>query len=69
MKNMKEYIGMNFKEWCSLDENDDRKINYKLNRSDIDCCEYFTSEEYMDFDYLYILQHSTIVDIFIKNNA
>ena len=30
MKTYKKYIGMNFKEWCALDAEDIRKINYTL---------------------------------------
>lgn len=27
---MQEYIGMNFHDWCKLDPDDERKINYTL---------------------------------------
>ena len=65
---MKKYIGMNFRKWCKLDEDDERKINYKLICSENGNTEYFTSEDYMDYEYLAILRNSTINDVVLKNN-
>lgn len=67
---MKRYKGMNFGEWCGLDTNDERKINYTLkgfwDKKEQKVC--FTSEEEVDSIFLYRLQNSTIEDIKLVNN-
>ena len=41
-----EWAGMNFREWCALDENDERKIHYSLwSDKNATSVEKFTSED------------------------
>ena len=67
---MKKYIGMNFGEWCQLDINDDRKINYTLkgfwDRKEQEV--HFTSDDEVEGIFLHRLQNSTIENIKLVNN-
>lgn len=69
-KSLKRCIGMNFQDWCKLDESDERKINYIL-------CGFwdgapqtvsFTSEDSVDYFRLARVQMSTIEDIRLEDN-
>ena len=67
---MKKYKGMNFKEWCMLDADDERKINYTLKGfwGWKEHEEHFTSEEDVDGMMLFRVQNSFIEDIHLQNN-
>lgn len=67
---MEKYNGMNFKEWCALDESDERKINYTL-RGVWDRTEHterFTSDDEVDLMMLFRVQNSIIEKIELINN-
>jgi hypothetical protein len=67
---MKKYKGMNFTEWCMLDADDERKINYTLKgfwegkKHEV----HFTSEDDVDGMMLFRVQNSLIEDIKLINN-
>lgn len=64
---MTSYKGMNFREWCKLDEYDERKINYTL--WDIKGkCHVFTSEDIVSWEMLYIVRNSVIEDLKLLHN-
>lgn len=64
---MTSYKGMNFREWCKLDENDERKINYTL--WDIKGkCHVFTSDDFVPWKMLGKIRSSIIKDIMLLNN-
>lgn len=68
MKN--NYKGMNFRDWCALDVEDDRKINYTLygvwDKAEHE--EHFTSEDMVESIMLFRLQNSIIENIECLNN-
>lgn len=68
MKN--NYKGMNFRDWCALDVEDDRKINYTLRGvwDNVEHEEYFTSEDMVESIMLFRLQNSIIENIECLNN-
>lgn len=64
---MTSYKGMNFREWCKLDENDERKINYTL--WDIKGkCHVFTSDDTVSWEMLEKIRSSIIENIMLLNN-
>lgn len=68
---MDEYIGMNFKEWCALDENDERTLHIKMydgNKNPIRLIKKFTSYDKVSELQMYEIQRSTILDIELKGN-
>ena len=68
---MDEYIGMNFKEWCALDENDERTLHIKMydgNKNPIRLIKKFTSYDEVSELQMYEIQRSTILDIELKGN-
>lgn len=68
---MDEYIGMNFKEWCALDENDERILHIKMydgNKNPIRLIKKFTSYDEVSELQMYEIQRSTILDIELKGN-
>ena len=68
---MDEYIGMNFKEWCALDEDDERTLHIKMyngNKNPIRLIKEFTSYDKVSESEMYDIQRSTILDIELKNN-
>jgi hypothetical protein len=70
IKKMKKYKGMNFQEWCALDPQDERKINYTLKGvwEGAKHEEHFTSEDNVDIITLGIIQNSVIENIEFANN-
>ena len=67
--NLDTYRGMNFLEWCKLDQNDERKINYNYTgvfegRKEI---KQFSSEEKVDLPMILRLREATIKDIALVN--
>lgn len=68
MKN--NYKGMNFRDWCALDVEDDRKINYMLRGvwDGIEHEDHFTSEDTFESIMLFRLQNSIIEKIECLNN-
>ena len=68
---MDNYIGMNFREWCALDENDERTLHIKLydgNKNPVKLIESFTSYDLISEAQMSAIQKSTILDIELKNN-
>ena len=68
---MDEYIGMNFKEWCALDENDERTLHIKMydgNKNPIRLIKKFMSYDEVSESQMYEIQRSTILDIELKGN-
>lgn len=68
---MDEYIGMNFKEWCALDEDDERTLHIKMydgNKNPIQLIKKFTSYDEVSELQMYEIQRSTILDIELKGN-
>lgn len=64
---MTSYKGMNFREWCKLDENDERKINYTL--WDIKGkCHVFTSDDIVSWEMLAKVRNSVIEDLKLLYN-
>ena len=65
----RSWVGMNFQEWCSIDENDERKINYTLHIGSRGFgkippeTQRFTSEDYVDYITLLRVQDSYIESI------
>ena len=68
MKN--NYKGMNFRDWCALDVEDDRKINYTLYGvwDNAEHEEFFTSEDLVEPIMLFRLQTSIIEQVELSNN-
>ena len=70
----KTYIGMNYLEWCKIDENDERKINYTLNIGTRGFgkippeTQKFTSDDFVDFITLLRVQDSYIKSIELIDN-
>jgi len=66
----KSYYGMNFQEWCKLDEKDERKINYKLQYTQAmqPVTAEFTSEDEVDGLMMNRIQNSFIRKVELKNN-
>ena len=63
--------GRSFRYWCSADSNDERKINYTLNRRTIGqglIVEHYSSDEYVDPLTMYRVQKSTINDLKLIDN-
>lgn len=56
-------IGMNFKEWCELDEFDDRKIIYEDTP-----CGSFNSEDIISLEQIQIIRKSVINKVELTNN-
>lgn len=68
---MENYIGMNFKEWCALDENDEKTLHIKLydgNKNPIKLVGNFTSYDLISEAQMNTIQNSTILDIELRNN-
>ncbi len=59
---MTELIGMNFKKWCAMDEDDTRKIHYKTPYGD------FTSDDNVDIITMNKIQDSVIKSIDLVND-
>lgn len=70
MKKRKSYVGMNFKKWCQLDPDDERKINYTLTGywAWVYHEEHFTSDDYCDPMTMFRVQNSTITEIRLEND-
>lgn len=66
----KSWRGMNYKEWCALDTEDNRKIHYTLTyiHAMQPITEQFTSDDTMDGIYLNRLQRSFIDKIELIDN-
>jgi hypothetical protein len=66
----KSYKGMNFQEWCKLDNTDERKINYTLNYTQAmqPITTNFTSEDEVDAMMMHRVQNSSIEKIELINN-
>lgn len=56
-----EYIGMNFRDWCALDEYDTRNLYIKLKTKNKEY--YFKSEEEIEWAEMEMLRQSTIQKI------
>lgn len=67
---MKKYKGMKFKEWCMLDADDERKINYTLKGfcNEEKHVEHFTSEDDVDSMLMFRIQNSLIESVNLSNN-
>jgi len=67
---MKKYVGMNFQDWCRLDEDDERKINYTLTGfwGGVQQTVKFTSEDKVDGFMMARVQMSVIEGIYRENN-
>lgn len=67
---MKKVKGMNFQEWCRLDEKDERKINYTLKGfwDQKEHKESFTSEDEVDPITMFRIRNSTIEKLDLVNN-
>lgn len=67
---MKKYEGMNFKKWCALDPDDERKINYTLKGhwGFAEHEEHFTSEDTVEPITLTRVQNSIIEKVELVNN-
>lgn len=63
---MEKYIGMNFKEWCSLDEEDDRIMHLSLETEDNEY-HFKSNEKYPYIDFL-LLCASKIIGIKMIDN-
>jgi hypothetical protein len=61
--NTKQYKGMNFKKWCGLDKNDNRKIVYVKTLYGS-----FTSDDYIDREVVSSLQELIIENVTLDNN-
>ena len=59
---MEKFVGMNYRKWCALDENDTRKIHYKTYFGD------FTSDDIVDIDTMTKIQDAVIKTIDLINN-
>lgn len=59
-------VGMNFREWCALDVEDERKINYTILRNGK--VEYFTSDEIVSPSILEFVRTATIQFIKLFHN-
>ena len=59
------YKGMNFRDWCALDVNDERKINYEITyiKGLEEKTEKFTSEDGVDELMMIRIQNSFIDDL------
>lgn len=68
--NTEKYIGMNFKEWCGLDPNDERKINYTFKEiiNSNEQATRYTSDDYVSRVAMYRMQNSIIEEISLKDN-
>lgn len=67
---LNKYRGMNFLEWCELDQNDERKINYNYTgvfegRKEV---KQFSSEEEVDLPMILRLREATIKDVALVND-
>ena len=67
---MRNYKGMNFQEWCLLDEEDERKINYILIyvEDSKPVIKNFTSENEVSRTMLQTVRNATIHDLRLINN-
>ena len=61
------YKGMNFREWCKLDINDERKIHYVFwdNKGK---CHVFTSDDIVSWEMLEKIRNSIIEDVMLLFN-
>lgn len=66
--NYNEYRGMNFQDWCALDEDDTRELKIKLYDSKEDKVKFFSSEQLITPNEMFILQESIIQDILLIDN-
>lgn len=57
---------MNFKQWCALDVEDDRKINYEILKDGKVL--HLTSEDYVSHSMMRFIQESTIQFLKLFNN-
>ena len=63
--------GRSFARWCKVDVNDERKINYTVNHRSIGKglrVFKFTSDDYVDGEYMYWLNTGVINEIKLENN-
>jgi hypothetical protein len=67
---MEKYKGMNFQEWCGLDETDKRKINYTIAYTQAmqPVTAKFTSEDKVDRLMMHRIRNSIIDSIKLINN-
>ncbi len=66
----RSYKGWNFQDWCALDPDDERKINYHIKGiwNGVQQEAHFTSEDIVDYMMLYRIQNARIEKIELINN-